>query len=61
MRIADHPNAIVTPHVAWAGRQSIRVLADQLIDLIDACNAGRPFNVVGAVPSGATEDREAQP
>jgi len=30
------PNLIVTPHVAWAGRQAQQALADQLIDHIEA-------------------------
>jgi len=30
------PNLIVTPHVAWAGRQAQQKLADQLIDNIEA-------------------------
>jgi glycerate dehydrogenase len=29
---ADVPNLILTPHVAWAGREAQQVLADQLID-----------------------------
>jgi glycerate dehydrogenase len=31
----DLPNLIVTPHVAWAGAQAQRALADQLIDNIE--------------------------
>jgi glycerate dehydrogenase len=30
------PNLILTPHVAWAGRQAQQALADQLIDNIEA-------------------------
>lgn len=30
------PNFILAPEVAWAGQQAILVLADQLIDNIDA-------------------------
>jgi glycerate dehydrogenase len=30
------PNLIVTPHVAWAGREAQQALADQLIDNIEA-------------------------
>ena len=32
----DVPNLILTPHVAWAGRQAQQALADQLIDNIEA-------------------------
>ena len=32
----DLPNLIVTPHVAWAGREAQQALADQLIDNIEA-------------------------
>lgn len=31
----DLPNLIVTPHVAWAGRQAQQTLADQLVDNIE--------------------------
>jgi glycerate dehydrogenase len=33
---ADVPNLIVTPHVAWAGREAQQALADQLVDNIEA-------------------------
>ena len=32
----DLPNLIVTPHVAWAGREAQQALADQLIENIEA-------------------------
>jgi glycerate dehydrogenase len=44
----DLPNFIVTPHVAWASREAMQILADQLIDNIEAFVAGRPQNVVAA-------------
>jgi glycerate dehydrogenase len=40
------PNFIVTPHVAWASREAMQILADQLIDNIEAFVAGKPQNVV---------------
>ena len=40
------PNLIVTPHVAWASREAMQVLADQLVDNIEAFVAGAPRNVV---------------
>lgn len=32
----DLPNLILTPHVAWASREAMQALADQLIDNIEA-------------------------
>ncbi|WP_018267458.1 D-2-hydroxyacid dehydrogenase [Methylosinus sp. LW4] len=42
------PNLIVTPHVAWASKEAMQVLADQLIDNVDAFVAGAPRNIVTA-------------
>jgi len=42
------PNLIVTPHVAWASQEAMQILADQLIDNIEAFAAGEPKNVVEA-------------
>ena len=42
------PNLIVTPHVAWASKEAMQILADQLIDNIEAFVAGKPQNVVEA-------------
>ena len=42
----DVPNLIITPHVAWASQQAMQILADQLVDNIEAFVAGRPQNVV---------------
>jgi glycerate dehydrogenase len=47
MRIAALPNAIVTPHVAWASVGAMQRLCDQLIDNIEAYKRGAPVNVVG--------------
>jgi len=41
------PNFILTPHSAWASSQAMQVLADQLIDNIEAWVAGTPRNTVG--------------
>ena len=46
MRVANRPNVIVTPHVAWASDQAQQALADQLIDNIENFVAGRPTNLV---------------
>jgi len=42
------PNLIVTPHVAWASREAMQILADQLVDNIEAFVAGQPRNLVEA-------------
>lgn len=46
MALMDRPDFILTPHVAWAGREAIQSLSDQLIDNIEAYVAGSPRNVV---------------
>ncbi len=45
-RIARRDNVILTPHVAWASREAIQGLADQLIDNIDAFMNAAPRNIV---------------
>lgn len=42
----DRPNLIVTPHVAWASRQAMQTLADQVIDNLEGYVRGAPRNVV---------------
>jgi len=42
----DLPNLIVTPHNAWASRQAMQTLADQLIDNLEAFVRGEPQNLV---------------
>lgn len=46
MDLLDAPNFILTPHVAWASREAMQLLADQLIDNIEGFVAGEPANVV---------------
>ncbi len=41
------PNFILTPHNAWASREAMQTLADQLIDNIEAFVRGEPQNIVG--------------
>ena len=43
----DLPNFLLTPHVAWASREAMQILADQLIGNIEAFVAGAPRNLVG--------------
>jgi glycerate dehydrogenase len=42
----DLPNFILTPHVAWSSREAMQILADQLVDNIEAFVSGTPRNVV---------------
>ncbi len=44
--LLDLPNFILTPHVAWASREAMQILADQLIDNVEAFVAGQPRNLV---------------
>lgn len=41
------PNFILTPHNAWASREAMQGLADQLIDNVEAFARGEPVNRVG--------------
>jgi len=40
------PNFILTPHVAWASREAIQGLADQLTENIELFWRGTPRNLV---------------
>ena len=40
------PNFILTPHIAWSGREAMQTMADQLIANIEAYVAGSPQNRV---------------
>jgi len=42
----DLPNLILTPHIAWASREAMQILADQLIDNIEAYVRGTAQNRV---------------
>jgi glycerate dehydrogenase len=46
LAIANRPNVILTPHVAWASDEAQQALADQLMDNIESFVAGRPRNLV---------------
>lgn len=39
-------NLIITPHVAWASREAMQALADQLIENLEAFIRGEPRNLV---------------
>jgi glycerate dehydrogenase len=40
------PNFILTPHVAWASAEAMQIMADQLIENIEAFVNGAPINRV---------------
>jgi glycerate dehydrogenase len=40
------PNLIITPHVAWASKEAVQTLADQVIDNIEGFVGGRPQNLL---------------
>jgi glycerate dehydrogenase len=44
MRLAQRPDCIVTPHVAWASREAQQALADQLGKVLAAFVAGERLN-----------------
>lgn len=44
--LLDLPNFILTPHVAWASASAMQILADQLVDNIEAFARGAPRNRV---------------
>lgn len=48
VRLTKYPNFILTPHVAWASREAIQSLADQLVDNVEAFWNGSPRNIVSA-------------
>jgi glycerate dehydrogenase len=43
---ASLPNLIVTPHIAWASRQAMEILGDQLVDSLEAFVSGEARNLV---------------
>ena len=49
---ADLPNLIVTPHNAWASKQAMQSLADQLIGNLESFVRGEPQNLVTESPRG---------
>jgi glycerate dehydrogenase len=46
MRLLELPNFILTPHVAWASREAIQGLADQLTENIELFWRGSPRHLV---------------
>jgi glycerate dehydrogenase len=46
MRLVGRPDFIFTPHVAWASREAIQGLADQLVENIELAWRGTPRHVL---------------
>ena len=46
MRIASRPDVILTPHTAWASREAMQGLWQQVVESIDAYLAGSPVRVL---------------
>lgn len=46
MQLLAFPNFILTPHVAWASREAVQSLADQLIENIELFWRGTPRHVL---------------
>lgn len=46
MKLLTHPNFILTPHVAWASREAIQALLDQVVENIELFVAGRARHLV---------------
>jgi glycerate dehydrogenase len=46
MKLAAHSNFILTPHVAWASREAIQALLDQVVENIELFVANRPRHLV---------------
>jgi Lactate dehydrogenase and related dehydrogenases len=44
--ILEHPGFLLTPHVAWASAQAVRMLSDQLMDNITSFVQGNPTNLI---------------
>jgi glycerate dehydrogenase len=44
--LAERPEVIVTPHIAWASKSAMQALADQVIDNLEAFVRGEPRNLV---------------
>jgi glycerate dehydrogenase len=44
--LLDRPDFILTPHVAWASREAIQGLANQLVETVELFWQGRPRNLV---------------
>ena len=57
MRLAQHENVIVTPHVGWASNEAQQILADQLVDVLEAFVRGEPMNLVND-PARSVEPRQ---
>lgn len=48
LSIAERSNVIITPHISWTNVQAMQVLADTLINNIEAFISGTPQNLVSS-------------
>lgn len=46
MGLLDLPNFILTPHIAWASREAMQIMADKLVKNINSFVSGTAINVV---------------
>ncbi len=46
LSIAERPNVLITPHIAWASEQAMQYLANTVTRNIDAFANGSPINLV---------------
>jgi glycerate dehydrogenase len=42
----NYKNLIITPHIAWAARESRQRALDRIADNVEAFQRGKPINVV---------------
>jgi glycerate dehydrogenase len=59
LAVLDRPNVIVTPHVAWASRQAMQTVWDQVVRHIENFQAGSPSGVVGSLPDSCAQQEPA--
>lgn len=46
LKIANHPNVLLTPHIAWASSEAVQGCWDQLITNIEKWKKGTPQNTI---------------
>jgi glycerate dehydrogenase len=49
MKFVGLPSFILSPRVAWASREAVQSLADQLVDNVEGFWNGMPMNIVADV------------
>ena len=46
LKIAERPNVLITPHIAWSSAEAMRILWDQVIEHMENYHKGTPTNIV---------------